>query len=143
MNKVILIGRLTRDPEIRYSQGADPLAVARYSLAVDRKMKQDGGQSADFVSCVAFGKAASFAERYLRQGIKMAISGRIQTGSYINKDGKRVYTTDVIVEEQEFAESKSAQESSGEYNTQPKPEPMPADGFIEIPEDIQEELPFN
>ncbi len=115
MNKVILMGRLTRDPEVRYSQGETPLAIARYSLAVDRRnaRSNNGGdeQTADFINCVAFGRAGEFAERYFRKGTKIAVSGRIQTGSYTNKDGVRVYTTEVVVEEQEFAESKNA--SSG------------------------------
>ena len=107
MNKVILIGRLTRDVETRYSQGANPVAVARYTLAIDRRFKKEGEQEADFISCVAFGKAGEFAEKYFKKGTKIAITGRIQTGSYTNKDGQKVYTTDVVVEEQEFAESKT------------------------------------
>ena len=108
MNKVILMGRLTRDPEVRYSQGGEnPLAIARYTLAVDRRFKRDGEQTADFISCVSFGKTAEFAEKYFRQGMRITISGRIQTGSYTNRDGVKVYTTEVVVEEQEFAESKS------------------------------------
>ncbi len=106
MNKVILMGRLTRDPEVRYSQGDSASAVARYTLAVDRRFRRDGEASADFINCVVFGKQAEFAERYLRQGVKIAVTGRIQTGSYTNRDGQRVYTTDVVIEEQEFAESK-------------------------------------
>ena len=113
MNKVILMGRLTRDPEIRYSQGEQSTAVARYTIAVDRRFRRDGDQqTADFIGCVAFGRQGEFAEKYFRKGIKIAITGRIQTGSYTNKDGQRVYTTDVVVEEQEFAESKSASESN-------------------------------
>ena len=113
MNKVILMGRLTRDPEIRYSQGEQSTAVARYTIAVDRRFRRDGDQqTADFINCVAFGRQGEFAEKYFRKGIKIAITGRIQTGSYTNKDGQRVYTTDVVVEEQEFAESKSASESN-------------------------------
>ena len=108
MNKVILMGRLTRDPEVRYSQGENPLAIARFTLAVDRRFKRDGEQSADFISCVAFGKQAEHAERYYRQGLKIVVCGRIQTGSYTNRDGVKVYTTEVVVEEQEFAESKAA-----------------------------------
>lgn len=114
MNKVILMGRLTRDPEVRYSTGAEPIAVARYTLAVDRRAR-DGKQSADFIPCVAFGKSGEFAEKYLRQGMKIAIAGRIQTGSYTNREGKKVYTTEVVVEEQEFAESKR---EHGEYQVQ-------------------------
>ena len=108
MNKVILMGRLTRDPEVRYSQGDSATAVARYTLAVDRRFKRDGEASADFINCVVFGKSAEFAERYFRQGLKVVVSGRIQTGSYTNRDGVKVYTTDVVVEDQEFAESKAA-----------------------------------
>lgn len=106
MNKVILMGRLTRDPEVRYSQGAQPLAIARYTLAVDRRGSKQGEQSADFINCIAFGKSGEFAEKYLHQGTKIVVTGRIQTGSYTNRDGQKVYTTDVVVEEQEFAESK-------------------------------------
>lgn len=106
MNKVILMGRLTRDPEVRYSQGAQPLAIARYTLAVDRRGSKQGEQSADFINCIAFGKSGEFAEKYLHQGTKIVITGRIQTGSYTNRDGQKVYTTDVVVEEQEFTESK-------------------------------------
>lgn len=143
MNKVMLMGRLTRDPEVRYSQGENSSAVAKYSLAVPRKFRQEGQADADFINCVAFGKAAEFAERYLRQGTKIVITGRIQTGSYTNRDGVKVYTTDVVVEEQEFAESKNV--NQGEANTQPKPHPTPsnlADGFMNIPDGIDEELPF-
>ena len=143
MNKVILMGRLTRDPEVRYSQGENSSAVAKYSLAVPRKFKQEGQPDADFINCVAFGKQAEFAERYLRQGTKICVVGRIQTGSYTNKDGNKVYTTDMDVEECEFAESKNA--NQGETNTQPKPQPTPSNldyGFMNIPDNIQEELPF-
>lgn len=142
MNKVILMGRLTRDPEVRYSQAAEPMAIARYTLAVDRKRKSggEGEQGADFISCVAFGKNGEFADMYLHKGIKIAITGRIQTGSYTNRDGVKVYTTDVVVEEQEFAESKKSQES-GDYQS---PEPTTGtDGFMNIPDGIDEELPFN
>lgn len=140
MNKVILLGRLTRDPEVRYSQGEQSTAVARYTIAVDRRFKRDGdAQTADFIGCVAFGKNAEFAEKYFRKGTKVAIFGRIQTGGYTNKDGQRVYTTDVVVEEQEFAESKSSGGSS-----QPEPTPSPyGDGFMNIPDGCDEELPFN
>lgn len=130
MNKVILIGRLTRDPDVRYSQGETATAVARYTLAVERRFKREGDQTADFVSCVTFGKTAEFAEKYLRQGIKIAVSGQIQTGSYTNKEGQKVYTTDVVVEEQEFAESRKTEEAAGK------------DGFMNIPDGIDEELPF-
>ena len=116
MNKVILMGRLTRDPDIRYSAGENSTAVARYTLAVDRRFRRDGEQTADFISCVAFGRTAEFAEKYFHQGIRIVISGRIQTGSYTNRDGVKVYTTDVVMEEQEFAESKSARaENSGGF----------------------------
>lgn len=141
MNKVILMGRLTKDPEVRYSQGQNASAVAKFPLAVDRRFKQEGQPSADFINCVSFGKQAEFAEKYLRQGTKIAIVGRIQTGSYTNKDGVKVYTTDVVVEECEFAESKNANQE----NTQPKPQPTPSNldyGFMSIPDNIQEELPF-
>ena len=115
MNKVILMGRLTRDPEIRYSQGEKATAVARYTLAVDRSYRRDGENNADFIGCVAFGRTAEFAEKYFRQGTKIAIVGRIQTGSYVNKDGVKVYTTDVVVDEQEFAESKAASQNNAGY----------------------------
>ncbi|MBQ5676187.1 MAG: single-stranded DNA-binding protein [Lachnospiraceae bacterium] len=150
MNKVILMGRLTRDPEVRYSQGETPLAIARYSLAVDRRGNRNSqdGQTADFINCVAFGRAGEFAEKYFRKGTKILITGRIQTGSYTNKDGVKVYTTDVVVEEQEFAESKASSEQSGGFgggfSNNPAPAPMPAgDGFMNIPDGIDEELPFN
>lgn len=143
MNRVILMGRLTRDPEIRYSQAETPLAIARYTLAVDRRFaKRNEGnneQTADFISCVMFGRTAEFAEKYLRQGTKVLITGRIQTGSYTNKDGQKVYTTEVVVEDQEFAESKNASAN----NTQPTVPSAGADGFMNIPEGIDEELPFS
>lgn len=147
------MGRLTRDPEVRYTTGENNLAIARYTLAVDRRFKRDGEATADFITCVAFGKSAEFAERYFRQGIKIAVSGRIQTGSYTNKEGQKVYTTEVVVEDQEFAESKAASEqNAGSYqNRQSAPAPMStptpsaasADGFMNIPDGIDEELPFN
>lgn len=137
MNKVILIGRLTRDPEVRYSAGDNPIAIARYTLAVDRKFNREQ-QSADFINCVAFGRAAEFAEIYYKQGTKIAIVGRIQTGSYTNKDGMKVYTTDVVVEEQEFAESKQNNDST-DNNSFP---PRSSDGFMNIPDGIDDELPF-
>ena len=147
MNKVILMGRLTRDPEVRYSQGATPLAIARYTLAVDRRFKRDGEATADFIPCVAFGKQAEHAERYYRQGLRVTISGRIQTGSYTNKDGVKVYTTEVVVEEQEFAESKAASDANAGGFHQAAPAPAPSapagDGFMNIPDGIDEELPFN
>lgn len=139
MNKVILMGRLCADPEVRYSQNQNQTAVARYRLAVDRRFKREGEQTADFISCVAFGKAAEFAEKYLRQGTKIAITGRIQTGSYTNREGQKVYTTDVVVEEQEFAESKGA---SGNIEGS-TPQATDPDGFMSLPDGIDEELPFN
>ena len=144
MNKVILMGRLTRGPEVRYSQGANATAVARYSLAVDRRFKRDGEPTADFINCVAFGRTAEFAEKYFRQGLKVVVTGRIQTGSYTNKDGVRVYTTDIVVEEQEFAESKAASENHS-YQASPMPSPSAdiGDGFMNIPDGIDEELPFS
>ena len=147
MNKVILMGRLTRDPDIRYSQGEQATAVARYTLAVDRRFKRDGDQTADFINCVAFGRSAEFAEKYFHKGIKIAITGRIQTGSYTNQEGQKVYTTDVVVEDQEFAESKAASDgfSGGFQPAAARPEPSAAagDGFMNIPDGIDEELPFN
>ena len=148
MNKVILMGRLPRDPEVRYSQGENATAVARYSLAVDRRFRRDGEATTDFINCVAFGRQAEFAERYLRQGTKMLVTGRIQTGSYTNRDGVKVYTTDIVVEEQEFAESKAAGGASTPANNyQASPAPSPSadigDGFMNIPDGIDEELPFN
>ena len=144
MNKVVLMGRLTRDPEVRYSQGENALAIARYTLAVDRRFKRDGEQSADFINCVVFGKSAEFTERYFRQGMRVTVCGRIQTGSYTNRDGVKVYTTEVVVGEQEFAESKNA---SGAQSYQNAPAPAPSvdagDGFMNIPDGIDEELPFN
>ena len=146
MNKVILMGRLTRDPEVRYSQGEQATAMARYTLAVDRRFRREGDQqTADFIGCVAFGRQGEFAEKYLRKGTKIAITGRIQTGSYTNKDGQKVYTTDVVVEEQEFAESKAASEGNGGFTPADRPSPSVAagDGFMNIPDGIDEELPFN
>lgn len=146
MNKVILMGRLTRDPEIRYSQNEKSTCVARYTLAVDRRFKREGEQNADFIGCIAFGKAGEFAEKYFRQGMRVTICGRIQTGNYTNRDGQKVYTTDVVVEEQEFAESKKASEgnnnSSGSNYRQNSPDPH-GDGFMNIPDGIDEELPFS
>lgn len=140
MNRVILIGRLVRDPEVRYSQGEKSIAIARYTLAVDRKFKKEGEQSADFISCVAMGKNGEFAEKYLKQGTKIAIEGRIQTGSYTNKDGNKVYTTDVIIEGHEFCESKSSQNQSQQNDNGPVPN---SDEFISIPDGIENELPFD
>lgn len=142
MNKVILMGRLTRDPEVRYSQGANATAIARYTLAVDRRFHREGEATADFINCVAFGKSGEFAERYFRQGTRIVVTGRIQTGSYTNKDGQKVYTTDVIVEDQEFAESKgngTPTTNSNTNNTKPNNDV----GFQPIPVDVDTELPFN
>jgi len=146
MNKVILMGRLTREPDIRYSQSGDnQLAIARYTLAVDRRFRRDGDQTADFISCVAFGRQAEFAERYLHQGTKLVVEGRIQTGSYTNKDGQRVYTTDVIVENTEFAESKSASGGNGSFEqAAPAPSAPPGEDFINLPDGLEDEgLPFD
>ena len=141
MNKVILMGRLTRDPDIRYTQpnsAQEQTCIARYSLAVNRRFNRDGEQKADFISCVAFGRQAEFAEKYLRKGTKIALTGRIQTGSYTNRDGQKVYTTDVVIEEQEFAESNEVAQT-----TQQNPAPVSEDGFMEIPDGLEEELPFS
>ncbi len=145
MNRVILMGRLTRDAEIRYSQGESSTAIARFSLAVDRRFRKEGDeQTADFINCVAFGRTAEFMERIGRKGTKFVAEGRIQTGSYTNKDGQRVYTTDVVVESVEFAESKSAASGSDGGFTPAGPSPSQAsDGFMNIPGGIDEELPFN
>ncbi len=166
MNRVVLMGRLTKDPEVRYSQGDSSMAIARYTLAVDRRRgraNQNDQQTADFISCVAFGKSGEFAERYLHKGTKICVSGRIQTGSYTRQDGTKVYTTEVVVEDQEFAESKSAQSSGSDYGSygaggygtgsnaaQTAPSssagasaPGAIDGFMNIPDGIDEELPFN
>ncbi|WP_130836234.1 single-stranded DNA-binding protein [Lachnoclostridium sp. Marseille-P6806] len=159
MNKVILMGRLTRDPDVRYTQGENPMCIARYTLAVDRRMSRNNqdGQTADFIGCVAFGRSGEFAEKYCHKGTKLAVTGRIQTGSYTNKEGQKVYTTDVVVEDQEFAESKSAQsqnnygssyggdsfgQSSGNNNSNAQPSAA-GDGFMNIPDGIDEELPFS
>ena len=140
MNKVILIGRLTKDPETRYSQGQNSTCISRYSLAVDRQFKRDGEQTADFLNCVAFGKQGEFAEKYLKKGAKIAVTGRLQTGSYTDKDGKKVYTTDVVVESHEFVESKK--ESGKETQSSPYGS-IGTDGFMNIPDGIDEELPFS
>jgi len=157
MNKVILIGRLTRDPEVRYAAGNSSMAIANYTLAVDRRRsRQNAGpdeQTADFIRCVAFGYSAEFAEKYLKKGTKILVQGRIQTGSYTNKDGQTVYTTDVIVEDHEFVESKNANSdggnfAGGNYNSgsnfggQASQPTGAADGFMPIPDGIDEELPF-
>lgn len=152
MNKTILMGRLTRDPEVRYSQGEKPLAVARYTLAVNRTFKREGEADADFINCVAFGRNAEFAEKYFRQGIRIVVSGRIQTGSYTNRDGVKVYTTDVIVEEQEFAQTKAEANAETQKQGQAPNQNRPAqqapaapagDGFMNIPDGLDEELPFS
>ena len=152
MNKVILMGRLTRDPDVRYSQSTDSsMAIARYTLAVDRRFRRDGEATADFINCVSFGRTAEFAEKYFRQGLKIVVSGRIQTGSYTNRDGQKVYTTEVVVEDQEFAESKAASDNYAASHPQaaapapsmPTPGAASADGFMNIPDGIDEELPFN
>lgn len=145
MNKVILMGRLTRDPEVRYSQGDNSMAIARYSLAVDRRYKRDGDeQTADFINCVAFGKSGEFAEKYLHKGTKIAVVGRIQTGSFTNKDGQKVYTTDVVVEEQEFAESKNSGGGVGNANAPTNNNTSTNNDFMNIPDEIDDsELPFN
>ena len=163
MNKVILCGRLTRDPDIRYSQGERQMAIARFTVAVDRRRSRANNnegseQTADFIQCVAFDRNAEFAEKYLRQGTKMLVTGRIQTGSYTNKDGQRVYTTDVIVEELEFAESKNASQNAGgstfsgsfqqsesrPQTTQTNSFSDAGDGFMNIPDGVEDEgLPFN
>ena len=155
MNKVILMGRLTRDPDVRYSQGESATAVARFTLAVDRRFRRDGDTSADFIGCVAFGRQAEFAEKYLRQGTKVVLTGRIQTGSYTNRDGQKVYTTDVVAEDLDFAESKAAaaergasagfqpQQNSNPFQSAPTPSAAAGDGFMNIPDGIDEELPFS
>lgn len=162
MNKVILLGRLTKDPDVRRSQGAEPVTIARYTLAVDRRQKKQEGQQADFISCVAFGKAGEFAEKYLHKGTKICVSGRIQTGSYTRQDGTKAYTTDVVIEEQEFAESKAdsgraamddqmaamyagqrSQEGQQDRPGQQGSIENAMEGFMNIPDGIDEELPFN
>ena len=152
MNKVILVGRLTRDPDIRYTQGQNSMAVARYTLAVDRRRTSaDGQREADFIGCVAFGRQAEFAERYLHQGTKLIVTGRIQTGSYTRQDGQKVYTTDVVVEDQEFAESKASsegrQQGVSSYSAPGRDNGMAdeiGDGFMNIPDGVEDEgLPFN
>ena len=156
MNKVILMGRLTRDPEVRYSQGERAMAIARYTLAVDRRGRRggngdDSAQTADFIPCVAFDRAGEFAEKYFHQGTKLVVTGRIQTGSYTNKESQRVYTTDIIVDDQEFADSKGAAGNAGDnggYGYQPTSRPAPSsaigDGFMNIPDGVEDEgLPFN
>ena len=133
MNKAVLVGRLTKDPVVRYSQGENAMAVARYTLAVERRFKKENEPTADFIPCVVFGRSAEFAEKYFRQGLRVAISGRIQTGSYTNKDGAKVYTTEILVEEQEFAESKAENQKGNQSG----------EGFMNNPDGIDEELPFS
>ena len=144
------MGRLTRDPEVRYTSGENSLAIARYTLAVDRKIRKDGDATADFIPCVVFGRSAEFVEKYFRKGLKIAIVGHVQTGSYTNRDGQNVYTTEVVVEDQEFAESKASSDSyAASHPRTSAPEasmPNPgtaAEGFMNIPDGIDEELPFN
>ena len=137
MNKVILMGRLVRDPDVRYSQSSQPMAIARFTLAVDRRFKKEGEQSADFISCVAFGKIGEFVEKYLRKGTKIALDGHWQTGSYTNKDGAKVYTNDCVADSIEFAESKKTD------NPAPAPEVKTDEEFMSIPDGMDEELPFN
>ena len=133
------MGRLTRDPEVRYTSRSSPMAIARFTLAVDRRFKREGEPNADFINCVVFGKSAEFTERYFRQGMRVTVCGRIQTGSYTNRDGQKVYTTDVVVEEQEFAESKAG----SHHNSSGNASSNNGDGFENIPDGIDEELPFN
>ena len=148
MNKVILMGRLTRDPEVRYSAGDNQMAIARYTLAVDRRFNRNNSeQTADFIPCVAFGKSGEFAEKYFRKGMKIAVTGRIQTGSYTNKEGQKVYTTEVVIEDQEFAESKNASSGAvGGFGSGSMPEAPNnqdvSDDFMNVPDGIDEELPF-
>lgn len=157
MNKVILMGRLTRNPEVRYTQGERQMAIARYTLAVDRRGRGNAGageQTADFIQCVAFDRSGEFAEKYFHQGTKIVVTGRLQTGSYTNKDGQRVYTTDVVIEDQEFAESKAASANAGNYKPaasqsraaapQPDNQGTYATGFMNIPDGVEDDgLPFN
>ena len=148
MNKVIMMGRLTRDPEVRYSQGANATAIARFSLAVDRRWKREGEPDADFFNCTVFGRQADFVEKYLRQGIKVVVTGRIQNDNYTNKDGQKVYSVQIIVEEIEFAESKNAASGNGgaaasQAGVRPSPSQASGDGFMSIPDGAEEELPFN
>lgn len=143
MNKVILMGRLTRDPDIRYSQGEKATAIARFSLAVDRRFKQEGQPSADFINCLALGKNGEFAEKYLHKGTKVVVVGSWQTGSYTNKDGNKVYTNDCLIESFEFAESKNASGNNNSGNAGQASGYSSGDGFMNIPDGIDEELPFN
>ncbi len=148
MNRVVLMGRLVRDPDVRYTQGQQPMCIARYTLAVDRRgRKEEGQQTADFISCIAFGKSGEFVEKYLHKGVKICVEGHIQTGSYNDKDGNKRYTTDVVVDAHEFCESKAANDVA--QNTAPAPQAAAnsqqnaLDSFMQIPDDLEEELPFN
>ena len=148
MNKVIMMGRLTRDPEVRCSQGENQISIARFSLAVDRKWKREGEPEADFFNCTVFGRQADFVEKYLRQGTKVVVTGRIQNDNYTNKDGQKVYSVQIIVEEIEFAESKNAAAANGaapayQADSQPAPGPVTEDGFMRIPDGAEADLPFN
>ena len=143
MNKIMLMGRLTRDPETRYSQGESQFAIARFSLAVDRRFKRQGEPDADFFNCTAFGKQGEFVEKYLKQGTKILLSGRVQNDNYTNKNGEKVYSVQIIAEEIEFAESKASQGGGGFQPVQPDPSQAADDGFLNIPNGIEEELPFN
>jgi len=146
MNKVILMGRLTRDPEVRYSQNDSNMAIARFSLAVDRRYKKQGDEvTADFFNCTAFGKQGEFIEKYLKKGTKMVVIGRIQNDNYTNKEGQKVYSVQIMVEEMEFAESKASAEQRGQEdnNTPPAMGEPGADGFMDIPDGIPNSLPFN
>ena len=143
MNKVILCGRLTRDPEMRYSQGDRQTCLARYTLAVDRKFKRDGEPSADFINCVAFGKLGEFAEKYFQKGTKIFVSGRLQGNNYKNRDGQSIYSLQLMVEEQEFAESKSQSQQNQAQQSVPKNVPAPnVEGFMNVPDSMEDELPF-
>lgn len=140
MNVVVLIGRLTRDPEVRYSQQDQTMEISRYTLAVNRGYQEKEGEpSADFIPCVAFGKRAEFAEKYFRQGMKVAVTGRIQTGSYVNREGRKIYTTDIFIDTQEFADSKKT-ETQKKQRSAPE---VDENGFMNIPDGIDEELPFS
>ena len=144
MNKWIGMGRLTRDPEVRYTDGGNALCIASFSVAIDRRFKKDGEQTADFINCVAFGKLAEHVAKYYHKGMKTCLSGRIQTRNYTNRDGNKVYVTEVVVEEMEFAESKGSAggTAQGKYSATAKGDD-PLDGFMNIPDDLTEELPFN
>lgn len=144
MNAAVLMGRLTKDPDVRYTQGPEQKAVARFTLAVDRRIRSENGPSADFISCVAFGKAAEFIEKYFRKGMKMGVTGRIQTGSYTNREGQKVYTTDVVCNEVEFVEKKADGDgSTPAAGTEPQYGPEDEDGFMNIPDSLDDNLPFS